>query len=238
MDTSKIVDGCLSVCQMQLQRGRHRQMVRILDLIKYRPNRVGILGSSSTVLRIHTLHITGVFCSSTGNHSQLARHHHRRNTMGASSSFCIGLGIADRQVMFVIPTKHICFSLGTFAANHQEALSIYHSCHSRQSVLLVGKPSWITTPDYVLYQEFVKRFRQHSITMLRRAESRIMLGRPNGDIDPVTLSADSIATTMDHNPRDSLILVGKDLPPTFEENFRPSKTRSGASRSTVEREAT
>lgn len=150
------------------------------------------------------------------------------------SAFCIGLNIGDRRVMFVIPTNT--------SATASELLPqiVKEICQStiraNQDDPYLGKPSWITTPDYVLYLEFVKRFQQHSITMLRKADSQIMLGRPDSDEDPVPLSAvtDSIATTMDRNA--GLILMGEDLPSTVEESFRPSKTRPGTSRSTVKRE--
>jgi hypothetical protein len=151
------------------------------------------------------------------------------------SAFCMGLDVAYRKPLFIVPTET------TSTASELIPQIIKELCQSiirgNHDDPLLGKPVLITTPDYMLYFEFVKKFQKHDITVLRKHDSEVMLGRPDAAYgDPVPLSAvtDSIATTID---RDSaLILQGEDLPQAVAETFRRSKNQPGLSRSTVKKE--
>ena len=143
----------------------------------------------------------------------------------------MGLDVAARKIIFCVTAKT--------SSNGRELVPqiIKELCQSiireNQDDEFYGKPCLMTTPDYVLYLEFVSCFQKNNITMLRKKDSEIMLGHPSDD-HPVPLSAvtDALACTIDRDA--TLMLGGNDLPPSVPETFRPGKNRP--SRSTVKHE--
>ena len=156
-------------------------------------------------------------------------------TGGEDAAFVIGVDVASRYSLFVVPTKM------SVTANELLPITMKELCESiiraNQDDPTIGKPSLITTNDYLTYFELVKRFQKHGITLLRKSDSDVMLGRPDSGQDPIPLSAvtDALATTVD---RDAGLLLQNSplLEPKVAESFKRKKSAAGMTKSTVRRE--
>jgi hypothetical protein len=153
----------------------------------------------------------------------------RRSLVQEDRAFIMGIDVASRFIVFSIPTET------DVIASILIPQIIKELCQSTIRLNQdfpgkVGRPSFISTSDYLIYTELCQKLSHHGTLVRKDVESKMMIGTI-----PLTSITDALATTIDRNSL-SLLQGQQEVLPPVKETYRSSRTKPGVNRSTVKKE--